>query len=60
MTVYLLCKHPPYLYNHRVHLAAAEVMGVYVDRAEPAKIAKEKNAKPSRYFRTVKRKQVKA
>lgn len=57
--VYLLMKHPPYPYNANAHLKAGEVMGVYADRAEPARIAAEKNARHASYLWAVHAKNVK-
>jgi len=57
--VYLLLKHPPYPYNAKHHLKAGEVVGVYLSREEPARIAAEKNARRPHYLWAVHRKSVK-
>lgn len=57
--VYLLIKHPPYPYNANFHIKAGEVVGVYMNRAEPDRIAKEKNARRPVYLWKVHRKQAK-
>lgn len=60
MKVYLLLKHPTYPYNRAEFIRAGEVMGVYGERTEPARIASEKNANKQRlYFWTVQAKRVK-
>ena len=58
-TVYLLCRHPPHPYNASAHLKAGEVVRVYEDRAEPDRIAAEKNARRPSHLWAVHRKQVK-
>lgn len=60
MVVYLLMKHPPYPYNAGFFLDAGECLGVYADKAEPQKIADEKNSRRPRYLYRVHRKTVKA
>jgi hypothetical protein len=57
--VYLLMKHPPYPYSARAYLKAGECQGVYLDRAEPARIAQEKNSRNPYCFWAVQRKQIK-
>ena len=59
MKVYLLMKHPPYIYDSSLHLKAGEVQRVYADRAEPDKIAAEKNSRSPSYLWTVQAKQLK-
>lgn len=59
MRVYLLMKHPPYPYNAQEHLKAGEVQGVYFDRAEPDRIAAEKNSRRPNYLWSVHRKEAK-
>lgn len=59
MTVYLLMKHPPYPYNASIHLEAGEVMGVYRDRAEPDRIAAEKNNGRTSFLWSVRAKRIK-
>ena len=57
--VFLLMKHPPYPYNASDHLKAGECQGVYTERAEPDRIAAEKNARNPSYLWAVHKKQVK-
>lgn len=57
--VFLLMKHPPYPYNRSHHLKAGEVVGVYADRTEPARIADEKNARRPNYLWAVHAKNIK-
>ncbi len=60
MVVYLLMKHPTHPYNAQHHLKAGECLGVYADKAEPQKIADEKNSRRPSYLYSVQRKIVKA
>ncbi len=57
--VFILLKHPPYLYNASLHEGAGEIVGVYADRSEPDRIAAEKNARRSRYLYRVHVKRIK-
>ncbi len=58
--VFVLMKHPPYPFNrHNGHLMAGEIQGIYTDRAEPDRIAEEKNARRPIYLWKVHAKQVK-
>lgn len=59
MTVYLLMKHPPYPYNAARHLKAGEIVGIYRERAEPDRIAAEKNARRPSYLWSVHTKRIK-
>ena len=60
MVVYLLMRHSPCPYNAQHHLKAGECLGVYADKAEPQKIADEKNSRRPSYLYSVQRKIVKA
>lgn len=57
--VYVLMKHPPHPYSYGNHIEAGVVVGVYATRAEPVRIAAEKNERRPAYFWTVQAKQVK-
>lgn len=59
MIVYLLTKHPSHPYSRNVHMKAGEVIGVYANRDEPDRIAKEKNDRKPLYLWLVQRKKVK-
>lgn len=57
--VYLLKRHPRHPYGGG-HLEAAVVVGVYADKAEPARIVAEKNGRKPLYLWTVQRRAVKS
>lgn len=59
LTVYLLLRHPPSPFNHKLHIAAAEVIDVYFDRSEPDRIAEEKNKAKTSFLWSVKAKRAK-
>ena len=59
MKVFVLMRHPPYLYNQKIFIKEGKIEGLYADRAEPDRIAAEKNATSTRYRWTVEAKMLK-
>lgn len=52
MRVWIVRKHPPYMYNHKLHLAAFTICGAYATRKD-AKTEADRRQPKSRYLFTV-------
>jgi hypothetical protein len=53
MKVHVVLRHPPSPFNHKLHLAAGEVMAVYADQLDANADAERRSEKPGCYIFSV-------